>query len=121
MYKTYDKNRNNINDLKFKVFIGRGELKVVIEKDGLFLGNEYGCGRDLDNGLNSCGLDVVVFFDVEVFDIDNGFSNIDVLGFFLNFEVENKVGVEVLIEFDLFMFCLLVCILERFFFCKGRR
>lgn len=92
---------------------GRGEPKAATEKDGLFLGNEYGCGRDSDNGLNSCGLDVVAPPDVEASDTDNGSPKIDVLGLLLNPEVENKAGVEVLIESDLLMSCLLVCTLER--------
>ena len=105
--------------LKPKALTGRGEPKAATEKEGLFLGNEYGCGRDSDNGLNSCGLDVVAAPDVEASVSYNGSPNIDVLGLLLSPEVENKPGVEVLIESDLLMSCLLVCTIERSSSCKG--
>ena len=105
--------------LKPEALTGRGEPKAATEKEGLFLGNEYGCGRDSDNGLNSCGLDVVAAPDVEASVSYNGSPNIDVLGLLLSPEVENKAGVEVLIESDLLMSCLLVCTIERSSSCKG--
>jgi len=69
--------------------------------------------------LNSCGLDVLAPLDVEASDITNGSPNIEVLGLLLTPEVENKAGVEVLIESDLLVSCLLVWTIERSSSCKG--
>jgi len=69
--------------------------------------------------LNSCGLDVLAPPDDEASHVDNGSPNIEVLGLLLTPEVENKAGVEVLIESDLLMSCLLVWTIERSSSCKG--
>lgn len=80
--------------------------------------NEKGWGRDSDNEGNNCGLEGFDFWDVEVF--GKGLLNIVVFGFFLRLGVENKVGVDVLIEFDLFIFCVFGWIMVIFFFCGDK-
>lgn len=90
----------------FGVLTGRGEPKAATEKEGLFAGNENGCGRDSDSGINNCGLDVFEPPDVEASVVGNGSPNIDMLGLLLIPGVENKAGVEVLIESDLLLSCL---------------
>ena len=104
---------NDSASLNLKTLTGKGEPKAATEKEGLFLGNEYGCGRDSDNGLNSCGRDVFASPAVEALVMGDGSPNIEVLGLLLIPEVENKAGVEVLMESDLLLSCLWVWTIER--------
>lgn len=104
---------------KLEVLTGMGEPKAATEKEGLLAGNENGCGRDSGSGVN-CGLDVFVPPDVEASVVGNGSPNIDMLGLLLIPGVENKAGVEVLIESDLLLSCLLVWTMDRSSSCKGQ-
>ena len=70
--------------------------------------------------MNNCGLDVLAPLDVEASVMGNGSPNIDVLGLLLIPGVENKAGVEVLIESDLLLSCLSVWTMDRSSSCKGR-
>lgn len=65
--------------------------------------NEKGCGRDSDNEGNNCGLEGFDARDVEA--SGKGSPNIVVFGLFLRPGVENKAGVDVLIESDLLISC----------------
>lgn len=69
--------------------------------------------------MNNCGLDASDPPDVEASVVSNGSPNIEVLGLLLIPEVENKAGVEVLIESDLLRSCLSVWTIERSASCKG--
>ncbi len=98
---------------------GMGDPKAATEKEGLFAGNENGCGRDSDNGINNCGRDVFEPPDAEASVVGNGSPNIDVFGLLLIPGVENKAGVEVLIESDLLLSCLSVWTMDRSSSYKG--
>ena len=67
------------------------------------MGIVKGCGWDSDNDGNNCGLEIFDPWDVEA--SGRGSPNIVVFGLFLRPGVENKAGVDVLIESDLLLSC----------------
>ncbi|RMX47255.1 hypothetical protein pdam_00012917, partial [Pocillopora damicornis] len=84
------------HSIKGTLLTGKGEPKADREKVGLFLDNEKGCGRDSGNEGNNCGLEGFDPRDVEA--SGKGSPNIVVFGLFLRPGVENKAGVDVLID-----------------------